>query len=188
MVIYKSGSQQKLFPLFFHHLFHQNSLSLLLNYFLSLFDDIYKFIYKGWVNTGEKSFYPPFLIIPINQNRNWMRYKDSWEAEEEQNSKWHRTAETEEKLLSVQLLLTFSRLSRSPHLVWTSNDFRSQVEKIIFQTWCATCRKGESIIDFSRIPFARINFSHAAFGDLRGHQQRFDGIDIKVVVDGVGRQ
>lgn len=71
--------------------FSTRLFSLLLNYFLSLFDDIYKFIYKGWVNTSCKTFLLFFLFffckIPINQNRNWMRSGDK--KDEKEKVDWH---------------------------------------------------------------------------------------------------
>jgi hypothetical protein len=36
--------------------------------------------------------------------------------------------------------------------------------------------------------FCRMSISHAALGHLRCHQQRLDGVDVEVVIDGVGRE
>lgn len=33
-----------------------------------------------------------------------------------------------------------------------------------------------------------INISHATFGHFRGHQQSLNGVDVEVVIDGVGRR
>jgi hypothetical protein len=66
MVIYKSGSQRKV----------SSFLSLLLNYFLSLFEYLQVYLQR-LSKYREKTFpFPFFSIIPINQNRNWMRCGD----------------------------------------------------------------------------------------------------------------